>query len=97
MVSITEKIISTHVEAIRPPVEMREELDIGFSFKNNTLIVFEIRPYFMDKSRKIESPVIKARYIKASKIWKIYWMRGNLKWTLYEPFPAAGNSSPFAQ
>lgn len=91
MVSATEKVISNYVEAIRPPVEIRDKLDIGFSFENNTLIVFEIVPYFMDNSKKIERPVIKAHYIKSQKIWKLYWMRGNMKWVSYEPFPVAND------
>jgi len=91
MLNATEKVISTYVEAIRPPEEIRDKLDIGFSFENNTLIVFEIVPYFMDNSKKIERPVIKAHYIKSQKIWKLYWMRGNLKWAPYEPFPIAND------
>ncbi len=33
----------------------------------------------------IESPYAKATYIKSENKWKVYWMRGNLKWTSYEP------------
>jgi len=89
MASVTEKNISDQVDIIRPSEEFRDEVDISFSFKNNTLIIFEKRPYFLDRSRIIEGPFFKARFIKAQKKWKIYWMRGNLKWVLYEPFPEA--------
>ncbi|XOV69365.1 MAG: DUF3024 domain-containing protein [Fluviicola sp.] len=34
---------------------------------------------------RIKSECAKARFIKASNTWKVYWMRGNLKWYLYEP------------
>jgi hypothetical protein len=54
MLSATEKVISNYVEAIRPPEEIRDKLDIGFSFVNNTVIVFEIVPNFIDNSKKIE-------------------------------------------
>jgi len=63
MLSATEKVIRNYIEGIRPPIEIRDKLDIGFSFVNNTLIVFEIVPFFMDNSKKIERPVIKAHQI----------------------------------
>lgn len=89
MASVTENIIKAHVEAIRPPVELRDKIDTGYSFEKNTLIVFEKTPYYLDESKIIETPVIKARYVKTQRVWKLYWMRGNLKWYPYEPFPEA--------
>lgn len=35
----------------------------------------------------MESPVAKATYVKAQKIWKVYWQRADLKWHRYDPDP----------
>ncbi|MGE4558326.1 MAG: DUF3024 domain-containing protein [Desulfovibrionaceae bacterium] len=39
----------------------------------------------MDPSQKTQSPIARAKFVKAQKSWKVYWMRGNGKWVLYEP------------
>lgn len=33
----------------------------------------------------MHTPVVKARYIKSRKIWKLYWLRASGKWEAYEP------------
>lgn len=33
----------------------------------------------------MHSPLAKARFIKSSKLWKLYWMRASGKWVAYEP------------
>ena len=35
----------------------------------------------------MHSPVAKTTYVKIQDIWKIYWMRQDLKWQGYEPLP----------
>ena len=54
-----------------------------------------IRPHFMQPSKKIEHMIAKAAYVKKTKTWKIYWMRGNLKWTRYDPCPEVGAIEEF--
>ena len=39
----------------------------------------------------------KATYVKIENIWKVYWMRGNLKWTFYEPRPTVKNLQAFTK
>ena len=51
---------------------------------NNNL---EIRAMWNNPNEKIEESVAKARYVKSSDIWKIYWQRADLKWHSYEPDP----------
>ena len=82
-----EKPIEKFLEKRRPPQEIRDEVDLGYSYENQTVEIFEIRPYFLDASRIIHVPVAKTRYIKKRDIWKIYWMRGNGKWVAYDPEP----------
>jgi len=49
--------------------------------------LFEIRPYFLDASRKIKSKTVKAAYVKTFKTWKVYWIRRTSSWTKYDPCP----------
>lgn len=87
MINFTEKRIKTFVEAMRPPVEYRDELDIGYQFEKNSLEIFEIRPQWNNRKNILHLPFAKARYIKNKEIWKLYWMRGNGKWESYQPNP----------
>lgn len=86
-INFIEKQIELSVEQLRPPKEIRNQLDIGFIFSNNVLEIFEIRPKWDDESKNIHTPVAKCKYIKTQECWKIYWMRANGKWEAYPPNP----------
>ena len=90
-----EQEITRFIESIRPPADIRDKLDIGYSFKNNTLTIHETRPYWRNPARKIDSPVAKARHIKSKNHWKIYWKRGNGQWAPYEPHPECPDLKSF--
>lgn len=96
-IKFEEKIISNYIESIRPPVEMRNKIDIGYSFKNNEIIFFEIRPQPNDETIIQQFPFVKAKYVKSHKIWKIYRMRTNGKWELYQPNPTVHSISSFIE
>jgi len=49
--------------------------------------VREIRPQWNDPTNILELPFAKLRFVKSSKLWKLYWMRGSGKWEAYEPKP----------
>ena len=86
-----EKLVGEFIDQIRPPSELRMKIDISFKITGPSFEIFEIRPRWDDPSQKIESPVAKATYVKKSAQWKLYWMRENLKWYSYEPFPASNS------
>jgi hypothetical protein len=50
-----------------------------------TVDIFEIRPDWQDKTTIRHSPVARVRYVKTHNEWRLYWMRSDLKWHLYEP------------
>ena len=87
IVDIQESKIASFVEKKRPPVEMRDKLDVGYRFENNVVEIFTIRPRWDNKEEKLESSVAKAKYISSKRVWKVYWMRSNLKWYAYDPRP----------
>jgi hypothetical protein len=90
-----EARIQELIETLRPPIEQRSKIDIGYSFEKNTLEIFEIRPSWIDESVKTQTEVAKAKYVKSRKIWKIYWMRANQKWELYPYAPEVKDISEF--
>ncbi len=90
-----EKIMDEYLKRTRPPVHIRDELDIGYRIENQSVEIFEIRPAFNKPSEKIEHAVAKATYVKRSGIWKIYWMRADLKWHKYEPIPEVADLESF--
>lgn len=64
---------------------MRDKVDIGYNFCDNTLEIFEIRPQWDNEKEKNHLPIAKAKYIKSRNKWNIYWMRANGNWERYEP------------
>ena len=87
IINITEATIKRFIEKERPPADIRDKLDIGYSFDGKALEIFEIRPRWDNPNEIMHSSFAKIRYIKSSNIWKLYWMRGSGKWELYKPLP----------
>jgi len=69
----------------RPPENFRHELDLAYSIEDQSIRIFEIRSRWNDPDIKIECNVAKATYIKSRNIWKVYWLKADLKWHKYEP------------
>ena len=90
-----EKVVAAHLEEHRPPVHLRDELDLGFRVEKQSVTIFEIRPHWDRPEEKIEVPLAKARYLKLRDQWMIYWMRSNARWQPYAPVPAVGNLREF--
>ena len=81
----------------RPPVKIRAELDLGYEISGQSVILFEIRPVWTDRSKIQHEPYAKATFVAKDNNWKVYWMRGNLKWYLYNPTPKVKKLSDFLQ
>lgn len=92
---IYEKVLKAYIEKHRPPVHIRNELDLDYRQKGQSVEIFEIRPRWDSKKEKMENPVAKATYVKTQDIWKIYWQRADLKWHSYEPHPTAKSLEEF--
>jgi len=96
-ISEIEKAAAKYMYYHRPPLEIRNQLDLGYRIEGQNVYLFEIRPGWNKNKpeEKTESPVAKTTYIKSKNYWKIYWMRGNLKWYHYAPMPFVKNISDF--
>lgn len=79
------RTMDAYIERRRPRPEIRHELDIGYAIEGQSVTLHEDRRLY-DGSRILE-PVAKATWVKTQKVWKIYWMRADLKWHSYDPVP----------
>ena len=80
-----EKEISEFMDKLRPLVHIRNEVDLGFRLDGQSVEIFEIRAVWNNPEKKMEEPVAKATYVKCKNLWKVYWMKSDLKWHKYEP------------
>ena len=90
-----DKTISSFLDKRRPPVEIRNELDLGCRIDRQSVEVFEIRPMWRNPEETIETPVAKATYVRKTGLWKVFWMRRDLKWHRYDPCPVVGSLDRF--
>ena len=87
-IDINEYTIKKYVESLRPEnIEIREQVDIGYSYDGKVVILFEIRRDWSNPKEKQQMEFAKIRYYKSKKEWNLYWMRASGKWDIYEPFP----------
>lgn len=90
--AIQNQYLKKFVETLRPEdLEIRKQVDIGYTWENNTAILFEIRPKWDNPEELLSIQFAKIRYTKTQKEYKLYWMRSSGKWEIYEPFPTATN------
>jgi len=83
------KAVGAFLEKRRPPLEIRDRLDFRADITGSDVVVVEVRPAFEDPSRKVEHPVAKAKWVATRKVWRLFWMRADLKWHSYTPKPEA--------
>lgn len=86
-----EKLVGEYVEHRRPPVHIRAQMDLSFRISGQSFEIFTIRPLWNDPDQQVESAVAKATWVRSKKIWKLFWMRSNMKWYPHTPCPEAGS------
>jgi hypothetical protein len=87
--------LENFLEKVRPEEKIRDKLDIGYKIENQTIIIHEIRPKWNNPKETIEPEIAKTTLIKSKNHWKVFWLRGNLKWYNYEPKPIVKNLNEF--
>lgn len=71
----------------RPPPEMRHMIDYSVDINRSDVLMKSVRPAYNDETKKAEFPFAKATWIDRRKVWRLFWMRGDLKWHSYQPLP----------
>ncbi len=79
----------------RPPPAIRDEIDLGYELVNQSVELFEIRPDWRDHTKTTRSPVAKATYVRSQDLWRLYWIRRELKWHSYTPRPVVEDIDEF--
>lgn len=87
--------VNAFLEKRRPPIHLRDQLDVGFSIQDQSVEIFEIHPVWNDKSQMQEMPIAKTRYVRIQDRWNIYWMPSDCKWHGYKPKKSVKKLSQF--
>ena len=90
-----EKTIDTFIEKHRPAPHIRKQLDLAYRIKAQSVEIFELRPRWQHPEEIMESPIAKTTYVKTQGVWKIYWMRQDLKWHSYPIKPEVRSFEAF--
>lgn len=71
----------------RPPLRLRDKIREGQRFDGLAIELFFVRPAYQRPGEFSEEPIVKLRYVRKHEVWRIYWMRADLKWHAYPPCP----------
>ena len=71
----------------RSPVHLRDELRTVYEVKGHDVTVYEERPRWNKPEEWTSEGIAKFKYNRKQNVWALYWMRQDLQWHLYEPFP----------
>lgn len=91
------ELLENFIGRRRPPVELRTKLDLNYKIDNQSIIIFEKRVVWNNPEKYIESPIAKTTFIRNKGHWKIFWLRANLKWYIYEPMPTVKKLEKFIE
>ncbi len=69
--------------------EIRDQLRLEYQVDRQDVELFEVRPHWREPGEELHTPVAKFKYVRSVNEWRLYWMRQDLKWHGYEPFPAS--------
>ena len=78
------KATDAYTDQYGPPVRVRDKLSWDWDIDRQSVILYEVRPHWKNASEIIRSGCIKVTFIRTRNIWRIYWMRQDLKWHSYE-------------
>ncbi len=87
--------MENYIDKIRPSVEIRHKIDIGYELKDQSVILHEIRPKWNDPKIVLTHDYAKATFVLKNNLWKVFWMRSNLKWNSYKPKPTVRQLKDF--
>jgi hypothetical protein len=73
--NFSEKFIPQHV---------RDKVRLNYSFRGETVSLFEERPYFQDPAQWTSTPIAQFRFNSDDKTWSLYCADRNSKWHLYD-------------
>lgn len=69
----------------RPPVHLRQQVDLAYRVQGQSVELVEIRPVWDRPAERLHRPFAKATFVRARHEWRVYWMRASLRWHPYDP------------
>lgn len=91
-----KKALDSFMAQRRPPPHIRPKLDLGSRISGQSVSIFEIRPVWRGPpGERHESAVAKATYVRTRGVWRVFWMRRDLKWHSYDPAPEVRSIEEF--
>lgn len=91
-----DKIVGSFIEQHRPPLHVRPKLDLAFRIGAQSVEILEIRPRWRGApGETMEHPVAKTTYVRTQGLWRVFWMRADLKRHNYLPIPQVGSIEKF--
>ncbi|WP_299143073.1 DUF3024 domain-containing protein [uncultured Vibrio sp.] len=80
------KMLNTFIEELRPPANIRHELDIEGELTNQTIEIRESIARWDRSTEKHYRSAAKITYVRTQQCWRLYWMRASGKWEKYDAF-----------
>lgn len=71
----------------RPPLHLRDQVREGQRFAGHTIELFLVRPAFERPGELIEESIGKVQFVRSRNVWRLFWMRADLKWHRYPECP----------
>ena len=87
--------MENYLEKVRPPLELRSKIDIGYDIDDQSIILNEIRPAWDNPAVIRNFGYAKATFVKAKNIWKVFWKRADGNWHSYKPAPSVERLADF--
>jgi hypothetical protein len=91
-----ELVMARFLKKRRPPTHLRHQLDLGYRVSDQSIEIFESRQDWEDPVKFRESPIAKATLVKRTGRWKVYWMRADRRWDVYQPSGDVASLDEFA-
>lgn len=90
-----ERELDQFLQRVRPPPELRAQLDTAYKIEGQSVEILEVRPDWQDASKTLHRPFAKATYVRRQEHWKVFWQRRDLKWHGYQPVPNVASLEAF--
>jgi len=89
------EVMENFIARIRPPENIRSQVDISYRIEDQSIIIFEIRPEWTKPSALMEIDFAKTTFVKTNNNWRVFWKRSNGQWYPFTPEPTVKNLQEF--
>jgi len=83
-IELIDKVVGGLCREMNRP-EFKDELSIEYRIDRQDIMIFERRPTYQQPTETTDTPAAKLKYLRTKNEWRLFWMRGDLKWHAYNP------------